>query len=224
VGQQPQHIRITVRSARIEVRAVPGAELSVEGGHLTRHADGTIDISSHESRISIVCAEGSSVTVSTSSGRVSTVGQLGVVHVVTASGRVEIDRAEQLEVHTVSARIEVGACRGACRVTSNSGRIDIGTAGAVELSSTSGRVTVAHAELATVRTVSSRIELGAGGSARVAAHTISGRVEIKLRGDAPARMELRSTTGRVERRVAEGEGGAHVEASSASGAIVVERG
>jgi hypothetical protein len=37
-------------------------------------------------------------------------------------------------------------------------------------------------------------------------------------------MELRSTTGRVERRVAEGEGGAYVEASSASGAIVVERG
>jgi hypothetical protein len=37
-------------------------------------------------------------------------------------------------------------------------------------------------------------------------------------------MQLRSVSGTVEQRVPEGDGGAHVEASSTSGSIVVERG
>ncbi|MBI5089410.1 MAG: DUF4097 family beta strand repeat protein [Actinobacteria bacterium] len=221
---EPHVIRVTVRSVRVEVRAVPGAELSVEGGHVRRHDDGSYDITADRSHVSIVCAAGSSVTISTASGPVETEGPLGSVHVVTASGRVEVARADELEVRTVSARVEVGDCRGACRVTSKSGRIEVGTAGSVDLASTSGNVTVGRADLASVRTVSSRIEIGASAAARVSAHSISGRVEVRLLGTSPARLDLRSVSGGIERRVPEGEGGAHVEASSTSGAVVVEHG
>ncbi|MGD9996930.1 MAG: DUF4097 family beta strand repeat-containing protein [Ilumatobacteraceae bacterium] len=220
----PLHIRITVRSARVDVRAVTGADLAVEGGHVTRHRDGAVDVTSSRSAIEVVCPAGSSVTVSTASGSVTTRGRLGVVRVVTASGRVEVEHAEEIEIRTVAGRVEVGECAGSCRVTSKSSRIEVGTANVVELSSTSGRVSVRQADLASARTVSSRIEIGATSAARVSAHTISGRVEVRVLGRLPARMHLHSRTGAVERKVPEGEGGAHIEASSTSGSIVVDRG
>jgi DUF4097 and DUF4098 domain-containing protein YvlB len=219
----PLVIRVAGRSSRIKVSAVADAELQVDGGRVRQHADGSIEVSSStSSEIEIVCPEHSSVTVSTASGRVSVRGIFASVHVVAASGRVEIDHAAEIEVRTSSARVEIGECQRLCRVTTTSGRISVGVSGDVELSSTSGRVTVGEADRAKVRTVTGRIELGASQAADVHAHTVSGRVEVRLAGQAPARMQLKSWTGRIERRVPDGDGGANVEVNTTSGSIVVE--
>ena len=76
---------------------------------------------------------------------------------------------------------------------------------------------------ATVRTVTGRIEVSASQAASVHAQTVSGRVEIALAGHAPARMYLKSWTGRIERSVPEGDGGALVEVSTTTGSISVGR-
>jgi DUF4097 and DUF4098 domain-containing protein YvlB len=220
---EPLVIRVAGRSSRVHVSAVAGAELHVEGGRMQHLADGAIEVSSSSSDIDIVCPEHSSVTISTASGSVRVRGVLGELHVVTASGRVQVDSAHDVEVRTASARVEIGRCNAMCRVTTQSGRIQIGQSAQVDLSSTSGRIAVGGVDTATVRTVTGRIQLATSQHATVHAQTVSGRVEIAVAGQAPARMALKSWSGRIERGVPEGDGGAHIEASSTSGAISVGR-
>ena len=75
---------------------------------------------------------------------------------------------------------------------------------------------------ASVRTVSSRVELAASAIATVRVRTMTGRVELKLAGNAPALMELRSATGHIENNVPKGEGGATINIATGTGSILVE--
>jgi DUF4097 and DUF4098 domain-containing protein YvlB len=216
-------IRVSGRSARVRISATAGADTAVEGGHVQHCADGSMDVSSTSSAITITCPPDTSVTVSTASGSVSVHGQLGAVQVVTSSGKVEIEQASELEVRTASGRVEVGECQRNCRVTTQSGRIDVGASGGVELSSTAGRVTVGQAQWASVRTVSGRIEIGATAAATIEAHTISGKVAVRVAGQLPARMQLSSQSGSIKRDVPDGDGGARIEVTTTSGSIAIER-
>lgn len=217
-------IRVTGRSSRVVVTAVAGSGVQVRHGHVQQQPDGSFDVSSREgSTIELSCPPYSSLTVSTASGSISIEGELAAVHIVTASGRVEVEQATELEVRTASGRVEVGRCHQNCRVTTQTGRIDVGASSGVELSSTAGRIVVGEAERAVVRTVSGQIDIGATAAATVQAHTISGRVEVRVAGQSPARMQLASTSGRIERRVPDGDGGAHIEVTTTSGSIAIER-
>jgi DUF4097 and DUF4098 domain-containing protein YvlB len=221
---QPMVIRVAGRSAAVTVSARAGAALQVEGADVGRQSDGSVDVSSPRgSKINIICPENSALTVSTASGTVSVSGVMGKVHVVTASGRVDIEHAADLEVRTASARVDVVHCHHTCRVTTQSGRIDVGTSPEVELSTASARISVGEVDRATLRTVSGRIEVGASAAATVNAHTISGKVEVRVAGQAPARMQLSSQSGRIERHLPDGDGGAHIEVTTTSGAIAIER-
>jgi DUF4097 and DUF4098 domain-containing protein YvlB len=220
----PLIIRVAGRSSRVFVTAVDRDGVHVDGGRVQQQADGSFDVSPHAgSRIEIMCPQHSAVTISTASGSVSVDGEVGPLHVVTASGRVEVARAADLEVRTSSGRVEIGHCQHNCRVTTQSGRIEVGTSGGVELSSTAGRVTVSETGRAVVRTVSGRIEIGATAAATVQAHTISGRVHVNIAGQSPARMQLATTSGRIEREVPDGDGGAHIEVTTTSGSIAIRR-
>ena len=219
----PLVIRVSGRSARVRISAKDGADTAIEGGRVQHCADGSMDVSSASSAITITCPPDTSVTISTASGSVSVHGQLGAVQVVTASGKVEVEHAADLEVRTASGRVEVGECHHNCRVTTQTGRIDVGASGGVELSSTAGRVTVGQAQRASVRTVSGRIEIGATAGATVEAHTISGKVEVRVEGQLPARMQLSSRSGSIKRDVPDGDGGAHIEVTTTSGSIAIER-
>lgn len=216
-------IRVSGRSSRVSVTAKAGADTAVEGARVQQQPDGSMDVKSAGSAVKITCPPDTSVTISTASGSVSITGQLGAVHVVTASGKVEVEHASDLEIRTASGRVEVGRCHHNCRVTTQSGRIDVGTSGGVELSSTAGRVTVGQAQRATVRTVSGRIEIGATEAAVVEAHTFSGKVEVRVDGQLPARMQLSSRSGNIRCDVPDGDGGAQIEVTTTSGAIAIER-
>jgi DUF4097 and DUF4098 domain-containing protein YvlB len=217
-------IRVAGRSSRVEVTAVADADVRVSGGTVQQSVDGSFDISgAGGSKIEIRCPEQSSITVSTSSGAVSIDGALHSVHVVTASGRVRVQQAADVEVRTSSGRVDVGSCRERCRVTTQTGTIEIGHAGAVELSSTGGKVSVEHTDRAVVRTVSGRIELGATAHSSVEAHSMSGKIEVRVAGTAPARMRLTSTSGRIENELPEGDSGSHIEVTTTSGSIAIER-
>jgi DUF4097 and DUF4098 domain-containing protein YvlB len=219
-----QVIRVTSRSARVRVTATPDTTLHADGAELTPQPDGSVDVSSATDDISLRCPIGSTVTVSTASGSVSLAGELGIVRVMTASGRVEVDRAHELEVHTVTGRVGVGRCDGACRVTTRSARIEVASAGAVELASTSGRVWVGSTDRATVKSVSSRIDIGASERAVVRAQSVSGRITVTVAGASPVRLQLRTRSGSIRRGVPEGEGGADLDVTTTSGSIVLERG
>lgn len=220
---EPLVIRVSGRSSHVKVTAQPGSSTAIEGGRVDHRTDGSIDVSSIGDFVEITCPPHTSVTISTASGSISVEGQLGAVHVVTASGKVEVEHASELEIRTASGRVEVGVCHHNCRVTTQSGRIDIGESAGVELSSSTGRVTVGQAQRAHVRTVSGRIDIGATAAAEVQAHTISGKVEVHVAGQSPARMRLSSRSGRIQRNVPDGDGGANIDVTTTSGSIAVER-
>lgn len=221
----PPVIRVSGRSSQVAVHAVrpPDSGVEVDGARLERLPDGTFEVSHPTSRIDVRCPVGSSLTISVASGRVSVRGAAGSVRVISASGRVEVDEAVDLEVRSSSGRVEVGRCRDSCRVSTQSGRIDIGVSGAAELSSVSGRVKVGRADHAKVRTVTGRIQIEVSPTATTHVTSVSGRIEVRVAGSSPMRSSLTTVTGHIERKVPEGDGGAQIEASSVSGAISVER-
>lgn len=207
-------LRIAGRSTRVELEGRPGAELVVKGGRAEVRDDGTIEVTPTESRVQVTCPEHADVVISTASGSVRISGHVASLKVITASGKVDVD------VRTRSGSVSIDSCVNACRIVTSSGAVSVGDAHDVDVSTMSAKVRVGRTDLADVRTTSGSVVVGAGAWARVAARSMSGRVEIALPRGSAATMRLSSTSGRIERDVPEGEG-ATVDVSTMSGAIRV---
>ncbi|MFN8023241.1 MAG: DUF4097 family beta strand repeat-containing protein [Acidimicrobiales bacterium] len=213
-------LRIAGRSTRVELEGRPGAELVVKGGRAEVRDDGTIEVTPTESRVQVTCPEHADVVISTASGSVRISGHVASLKVITASGKVDVERAVDVDVRTRSGSVSIDSCVNACRIVTSSGAVSVGDAHDVDVSTMSAKVRVGRTDLADVRTTSGSVVVGAGAWARVAARSMSGRVEIALPRGSAATMRLSSTSGRIERDVPEGEG-ATVDVSTMSGAIRV---
>jgi hypothetical protein len=106
-------------------------------------------------------------------------------------------------VKSVSGKITLDGVTGAVDASTLSGDVEAqGLDGEVGFNSVSGDLTVADGTVARLdaKTVNGRVtadlDLNDGGAMRVA--TISGEVAIRLPSEASTRVELRSTTGRVQ--------------------------
>jgi putative adhesin len=125
--------------------------------------------------------------------------QLGVV----SASAVVSGISAATSVRSVSGKITLDGVTGAVDANTLSGDVEAqGLDGRVGFNSVSGDLTLADGavERLDAKTVSGRvtadIDLGAGGALRVA--TVSGEVAIRLPTKASARVDLRSTTGRVQ--------------------------
>ncbi len=213
-------VRVTGRSTRVELRGEPGATLTVQGGDVTQRADGSIDVTPRESRVSIVCAEHAHVVLSTASGSVRVRGHVADVKVITQSGSVEIERAVDIDVHTMSGRVVIGSCVHSCRVVTKSGTVTVGAAHDIGVSTASARVEVGRTTVAAVQTTSGSVSVGCDDCATVTARSMSGTVEITLPDGSPATMRLASGSGRILRSVPDGVG-ATLDVQTTSGTIRV---
>ena len=216
-------ISVATRSGRVSVVAVEGEELSVIGGSAEPGPDRSVTIrpSRPSSPVEVRCPNGCDVVVGTTSGVVELRGALGVVHVTTGSGRVDVEKAESADLRTRSGAIEVGECSGECRVVTGSARVHIRRAGCADVSALSGGVTAERVGDGCVHTASGRVELGTSGDGSVEVHTISGAVRVTVPpGLRPAAM-LRSLSGRIRCDCEPGADG-RIDVSTTSGTIRVE--
>lgn len=213
-------VRIAARSSKVEVEGRPGAVLEVRGGTIEAHDDGSVDVTAGTGRLHVTCPEHAIVVVSTASGAVQVSGHVADLRVLTASGRVAVERTVSADVRTRSGSIRVASCVGSCHVVTSSGTVHVGEAHQVGVSADSSRVEIGHVAVAQVRTVSGTIDIGADALGRVDASTVSGKVRVRVPAGTAATMRLKSRSGRIVRDVAEGEG-ATIDVVTASGTIEV---
>jgi DUF4097 and DUF4098 domain-containing protein YvlB len=220
----PEPISITTRRGSVTVAAADGAELRVEGGTVGRSSEGRLEIhrDSGASHIEVRCASGSDVSIGTASGSVECTGLLGSVRIATVSGRVSVDAAEKLDVRTRSGTVEVGDVSGECRVMTTSAKVHVRSAGYATVATVSGHVSCGEVDRAEVKTVSGKVALSTTGTGRVAAKTISGRVDIRVPPDRNPATRLRSVSGKIDSECPPGNDG-DVLVATVSGRIKVSR-
>jgi DUF4097 and DUF4098 domain-containing protein YvlB len=180
-GQAPR-LRITTGSGTVTVTAEPRADVIVERAAVEASDDGVLDIQGdrRSSSLHVRCPTGAALMVGTTSGGVRLDGSFGSVSITTASGSVRADEVARADVRTRSGAVELGECNGPCRVSTTSGKVVVGRAGEADISTVAGKVDVAVEGAVNIRTVSGHVKVEAGGAGPVAAHTVSGAVDIRL--------------------------------------------
>ena len=198
-------------------------DVVVTGGtQVVDHDDRVVDIQpNHPSRaIQVRCPPGSDVMVGTTSGAVELRGSLGSVSVSSASGRIRVASAAEMDLRTGSGRIEVDACTGRCRASTKSGAVVVGSANAAEITTVSGKVRLGLVAGATeIRTVSGSVTLSSTGVGPISARTLSGSVSISLPED--VRPEVLASDARwVECRCEAGDD-VTIDVASLSGSVKI---
>jgi DUF4097 and DUF4098 domain-containing protein YvlB len=216
-------VHITTRSGDVRVLTEEGIELSVDGGTIEQHDDGTIHVrrAPSASKIEVRCAPGTDVTVGTMSGKIELLGNLGAVRVATASGKIRVVEAASIDVRTKSGKISIGTCSGECRIMTKSAGVHVRRAGRATVAAISGVVLLDDVGGAEVKTVSGKVLLSlAPHAGPVSVHTVSGKVEVRVQAEARPTTRLRSISGRIQCDCPPGEDG-EIAVASVSGAIRV---
>ncbi len=167
---------------------------------------------------------GSTATLTTQSGRIETSGRLGEVHASTASGAIRLDDSAEARAHSASGDIDIAGVTGSVVAKTHSGRITVGQVGGhARIATASGRAELAGCVGdAKVSTASGDIEVGEAGDSldanaasgsirilrtdhgRVRATSLSGQVSIGVANNAAARLDISTTSGRVNSQLESG--------------------
>jgi DUF4097 and DUF4098 domain-containing protein YvlB len=219
-------LRLQSRSAKVHVIAEGRDDVEAETDELEAFAedDGrTLLVRSARSGtkpLTVRCPIETDVVIGTQSGNVTLQGRLGLVHVTTMSGSIELESAEEADLRTMSGSIEVGTCRGKCRLSAISGKVTVGQSDKTAVGTVSGSIKIDRVSGdVKARSVSGSIEMRASGDSAIAVKTVSGKVRIELpRGTEPATHF--KTRGHVTCDFPAGDD-CRIEAASLSGAIEV---
>jgi DUF4097 and DUF4098 domain-containing protein YvlB len=215
-----QRVTIVVKSDSVSVVASPGAPLKARGGLVSAQTDGSVRVDSSGGPIELTCDENAHLSIGTKSGRVTCKGTLGEVRVTSSSGRVDIERANTIDVRTTSGKVSIEECLGACTVRTTSARIDIGKADGADVASTSGRIEIAEVREASVQSVSGNVEVGTLENPDLVVRSQSASVKIAVPAGSTIAANLRSRSGKVDCECPIGSGG-RVDVETSSGAIKI---
>lgn len=167
---------------------------------------------------------GTSVTVDTSSGRISANDIDGELNLSSISGEVTVsDNSGDVSVETTSGKIDLADVEGALVVETISGRISASGSGqSLEANSTSGTVDVSgySADTVVAESISGAVRVG-GGFTSAEVSTVSGGIEVTA-ADAFDLLSLESISGSVNVRVPEGTYNVTGESVSGSRALEVD--
>jgi len=221
-------VRIAGRSAAVTVEAVASEDVVVEGkGHAhlsvtpgTDDEPTTVEVRTSSDKVTVLCPAGTDVLAGVTSGRISLEGPLGDVHVMTASGSVEIEEAESVDVRSKSGRVRVGICHGPCRLMTKSGSVEVDAAGTIDAAVKSGKVTVDQVGGGRIYAASGSVSIGSTGAGDLEVRVMSGSVRIDVPRDARPDVRARARSGRVTCDCEPGDDFV-VDVATASGSVVV---
>ena len=167
------------------------------------------------------CPSGFDMVVGTASGDVHLLGDYGQVRVTTASGRIEIGQAEQMDLRSISGSILVDTCMAGCRLQTVSGRTELRSGERIEASTVSGKIQMQETRGdVKVRSVSGNVELGVDGSGGIAIQTVSGSVRLEIPEGLKPHAQLMSLASRPSCECPEGDD-FEIKVKSMSGKIEV---
>jgi Putative adhesin len=169
----------------------------------------------------------SDVTVDCASADVQIRGELGAVRVRTASGDIDVDTTDRIEVRSASGDVRLQACNGSASIVTASGDVTAGrvggslasshasgdvrveeAGGAIDVSTASGDVTIRRClgDDIAIKTVSGDVNVGLPSGIRVHPEisTLSGRTTLPRPGSAAdvgerrsVRLRLRTVSGDI---------------------------
>jgi len=221
-------LHLTSRSGNITVIAEERADVVAEEGASSRgpetDATGRVSIAAGKggsASMVVRCPAGTDLAVGTISGNVSLQGQFGAVRVTTVSARVEVDRADELDVRSISGDIAVERCTVQCVLHTKSGKTLIGVARNARVSTISGRIHIdATSGTVHAQTVSGNVELGTQRDGDVSVQTMSGSVRVEVPANVRPHTKLRSLSSRPKLECEEGDD-CRIKVQSLSGRIEV---
>ncbi|MCP3910814.1 MAG: DUF4097 family beta strand repeat protein [Actinomycetia bacterium] len=195
-------VRISTTSGRVHVRAEPRDDVEVEGDADVSIDPGCTTVSGQTGKVLVRVPIGTNIRVGTNAGRVTMDGPIGDVAVVTESGRVEVDNAQDVDVRSGSGRVKIARANGWCRVRSVSGRVEVGACAGADVSTDSGRVSLAGVEGPTrAHCVDGRIDLEMTAAADVDAATVTGRIQVSFPRGVEAGVDCTVATNSISGRV-----------------------
>jgi hypothetical protein len=151
------------------------------------------------------CPTGFDMVIGTASGDVHLLGTYGQVRVTTASGRIEVESADQMDLRSISGSILVDRCLSGCRLQTVSGRTELRSGERIEASTVSGKIQIAETKGdVKVRSVSGNVEIGADGTGGVAIQTVSGSVRVEVPEGSKPHATLMSLASRPRSECPEG--------------------
>lgn len=181
---------LTVRTASdsVDVRVPEGCSVVVgsrSGQIELRGRFGAVGASSDSGQISV--GEARSVDVRTASGAVAVGRATDACRARSQSGRIEVKETADLHAHTDSGSIVADSAMGTVRARTTSGRVEVGIRGASDVAAESidGTITV---------------HLAAGLGAEVEGNTGGGGVDNSAPPGVDCRIAARSVSGRIEVR------------------------
>ena len=142
---------------------------------------------------------GTDIEISSTSGEVRLVGQLGVVRVHTASGDIEMGDAAKLDATTASGGFSCGEIAGDANITSVSGDCTIRrVAGRLDATVTSGdlRVEMCDGDVL-ISSTSGDVRVGRCGGSDISMRSISGDVRVGLPSGIRVEAEISTLSGRA---------------------------
>lgn len=194
-----QSIRIASANGRVDVIAESRDDVDVQGDATVSTIGAATTIIGDSNRLVVRVPTKSDVVIGTTSGRIDVSGEVGIVAITTESGRVEVARAESVDVRSTTGRIEVGHCGDRCRLQSENGAVSVGSCGSAEVATHSGRISLREVRgIAEAHCTNGRIEITMATANDVTAETVTGRIGVSLpRGTRAARADSpRPATGR----------------------------
>lgn len=174
-------VRISGGHHRVEVFAVDGSAVRVEGTADVSEVKGQFTVSNVVSRLAVFVDTGADLVIGTTSGRIAVTGRVGHLAIVTESGRVAVDAAASVDIRSETSRVEVGEVTGTCRIRSTSGRVEVRSCCKADIAGDSGRIEL-HNVTGEVdaHSVSGRIKLSMDAANDIRAETVTGRIEVSL--------------------------------------------
>ncbi|WP_028047473.1 DUF4097 family beta strand repeat-containing protein [Cellulomonas sp. URHE0023] len=192
---------------------------------------------------------GSRFTAEIAVGAVRTVGGLGATRVKSSMGSVDVEACGDLWLRAGHGTVTVGTVDGAAEITADHGQIRIGTVtgdavlkashGSIQIEQSGGDVDakLAYGDLdiaralgsVTTKTSYGSIRLGEVSSGSIQVESGFGQVDIGVRAEVPAWLDLTSKSGHVRNQLGdnraptESERSVAVRARTQSGAITIQR-
>jgi DUF4097 and DUF4098 domain-containing protein YvlB len=206
-------IEIGIESGRVEVREGPAGKVDVRvdtklpdfvveqrGNAITISSDRSSWLSRGSASVIVSTPAGTDLRVAVASAQIQCDVDLGKVEIKTASGDIEMERAETLVVKTSSGDLDVRSVERSLRFTSASGdlRVSESAGGSLGVSTASGDVDIESSD-ATIDIMSASgdavIRHFAGRSAYF--KTMSGNVDLGIPSGSSVELEVSTLSGMV---------------------------
>ncbi|HEY6635726.1 MAG TPA: DUF4097 family beta strand repeat-containing protein [Acidimicrobiia bacterium] len=209
----PPDLEVSIESGRVEVREGPPGKVEVKvdtklpdfvveqrGNSITISSDRSSWLSRGAASVVISTPAGTDLRVAVASAQIQCDLDLGKVEIKTASGDIEMGRAETLVVRTSSGDLDIRSVERSLRFTSASGdmRVSNSAGGSLGVSTASGDVDI-EASDATIDITSASgdaaIRQFTGRSAYF--KTMSGNVDLGIPSGSSVELDVSTLSGKV---------------------------